>query len=275
MKQENQVKQLTCEWSRKAQRRYRIGQKASSILTILLILILNTGRAIAADPSPLLTITFSEKPITLTPEEAIGAADPALFAPKYAENYIDLKGSAIPIPDVYGEKATVSWGGDGNFLKNNEKAGPNLLQGFLGTEGKSSVRFDNLKAGTYKLYIYSQAAENAVATQFNVNGKDLGVLKTDVGREKYEEKGNYFTTSVIVSDKDSYANAIIIDYRSAKSGVSSIASVVPSPLPYGVLNAIQIADPNLSPVPEPASVVMLGIGGIAVAVRLRKKEAID
>lgn len=128
-----------------------------------------------------------------------------------------------------------------------------LFSGYLATDGKSTsiFTFQNLEAGTYDLYVYSQRDINiSGGLQFTANGVS-GSLTNNGNLTSLVEGANYLKTSVVVSDAGTLAISI------AKNSQ---------------INGIQLLQTSTSTAPEPASMVLLGVGGVlAAAAKLRRK----
>lgn len=126
----------------------------------------------------------------------------------------------------------------------------NLFSGYLIIDQNSSeFILQGLDAGTYDLYVYSQvASNNSSSLQFTANGVS-GSLTNNGTLTSLVEGANYLKTSVVVSDAGTLAISI--------AGNSQI-------------NGIQLL--QTSTAPEPASMVLLGVGGVlAAAAKLRRK----
>lgn len=127
-----------------------------------------------------------------------------------------------------------------------------LFSGYLATDGESTsiFTFQNLEAGTYDLYVYSQKDINTSGgLQFTANGVS-GSLTNNGTLTSLVEGANYLKTSVVVSDAGTLAISI------AKNSQ---------------INGIQLL--QTSTAPEPASMVLLGIGGVLAAARFRRKNS--
>ncbi|RXK85152.1 PEP-CTERM sorting domain-containing protein [Chlorobaculum sp. 24CR] len=173
-------------------------------------------------------------------------------------NLFDVNGDATGVSvrttgtadDIGGWVAT---GGDVNGFHGTSYEG--LMDGYLfayGATAGGTITFSGLSAGTpYDVYLYS---EGDSAT----DGRQLGVTVN----------GSYYTTSPSVAVADSFIagqNYLLI--HATTDAIGNLAIGYNQAALEANINGVQIAA-----VPEPGTIVLLGVGGLAVAALKKRKE---
>ena len=123
------------------------------------------------------------------------------------------------------------------------------------------ITFQNLTPDKeYALYIYSQGAKNLAPQQLSITTQGysgMPVTKTTLpsdGTTKTLVEGlNYLVVDVITDSN----GTLVIDYGPATGSK------------YGIINSLELS--STPHAPEPATIVLLSIGGMLVAVKLKGK----
>jgi hypothetical protein len=216
------------------------------------------------------------------------------FGDPYKDGAVALKGTvdvwdnytsavqkeAIPVEST--KSVNISWDSSGysvtkpeNTAFNNvvgiDKGSVNtLMNSYIYTIDKEThnITLSGLdKNANYALYIYSQDfldAKNGQMLSVSVNKEMFGQTEpSDVSASSYKSGLNYLTGELTVND----SGTLNITYSSTKEGTG-----------FAVINGLQLLQTSESvppaPVPEPASVFLMGFGGLLAALRLRKSVTV-
>ena len=117
------------------------------------------------------------------------------------------------------------------------------------------INFTGLTPGTYKIYVYSQNENNEInnAVLITANSVSFSTVTSDGLRNTYESPYNYAVATVTVG-ADTNLSMTFKGYGTGQ----------------GDVNGIQIVP--IEAVPEPGSVILVGIGGIILArIKSRSK----
>jgi len=170
--------------------------------------------------------------------------------------------------------ASIKWTSDGNrdidTNTNFQDSYKNLMgtYDFVSGSEKEKITLKGLTPGDeYTLYLYSQDGNNSNndVLKFRVNGGSVIILNSKNGQGTDFIKGQNYSESVVTVNSD---GKLIIKYWSKEETCGCDYK--------GVINGFQLVqttlgDQDTTPVPEPTSTLLLGIGASLLgAVRMRK-----
>lgn len=212
------------------------------------------GNSLQAAEGDLININFGEGAFIGSAADDLGGYWNAYIDPNSSEEQ-SLLTSAPGASDI-----GVSWTSDGFTNSANHGFGTDkIMKTYVYTESTDTVTITGLEVGaTYDLYVYSQMDDAYDPENLGIEINDTYTLSTtgsDVTASSYVLGQNYLVQSFTAD-----SSTLTIDYYAA-DGDGTV-----------VLNAIQLLQTSSapSPVPEPASMLLIGVGGAAV-VALRKR----
>ncbi|TLU81956.1 MAG: PEP-CTERM sorting domain-containing protein [Chlorobium sp.] len=145
----------------------------------------------------------------------------------------------------------------------------NLMRSYIYTSGSAgTMSFTGLQANkSYDLYVYTQS-ENTSGNNYGdgqilnltVNGSALNQTTPSDGGASTFLAGQNYLHGTFTADNSGNLN---ISYLSPVGGTGAASRAV--------INGLQLK--GSSPTPEPASLVLLGIGGLLASRKLKKKSA--
>ena len=157
---------------------------------------------------------------------------------------------------VYYSDVITNIGSDENgFL---DKPAENLMSGFISTTSSQTIKFEKLSKETeYTLYVYTQSEKD------NQSLKIYGDQLTATGG------GHSSTTNLSIAGSDSFVLGQNYLVMKAKTDIyGDLLINYSSAASRGVINGIQLS----SAVPEPSTIVLMGIGGLLLVVSFRKSS---
>jgi|APHig6443718053_1056840.scaffolds.fasta_scaffold01557_13 hypothetical protein len=153
-----------------------------------------------------------------------------------------------------------SWASDGYTVLNTSTftSAPYLMDSYIYTTNKQgSFSFSGLSEGTYTLYIYSQSELSGQALSVSIAGTAYSTTLSNASSTTFISGQNYL---VIENLTVSEAGTLTVSYGGTGTDV---------------INGVQLLQTSdASAVPEPASIVLLGIGGALAAGYMKKRAAL-
>ena len=168
--------------------------------------------------------------------------------------YSDGTKSGVSLTEYMSERKSIDANATAILESNKDQV---LMRGYLATTkgATGSFNFSGLEAGCYEVYVYSQIGDGAPGNlDLTANGVEFH-LSNNGDLTTLTEGQNWVSHTVHVSN-DGLLNMKIASNSS--------------------INGIQLkaVTPSIEPMPEPGSVVLLGVGGIFIfgIMRLRRSE---
>ena len=167
---------------------------------------------------------------------------------------------------------SISWTGGGVFSSGNGFSGTsvsNLMTSYLYASDSNSITFSNLKQNTtYSLYIYSQGASDGAGRKLSVGGSQINggsqtTQAADPSASTFIAGQNYLT---ITGNTDA-SGTLSFDYGANGTSGGAILNGASE----ADINGIQLMEAS-GAVPEPSTYVLMGIGGLMVAFKLRSRS---
>lgn len=159
----------------------------------------------------------------------------------------DIKDSSVTF---LGETSTVFYD-NSNFVGSPYE---NLMTGYISTNKGASMTFTGLNANAkYDLYVYTQGNTEGQQLQVGINGVTQKYTSTsNLNLNTFQEGTNYLKVQVLTNGSGGFT----LNYVP-----KNIAG-----LNEGIINGLSLS----SSAPEPSTVVLVGIGGLLLAFRLRR-----
>ena len=173
-----------------------------------------------------------------------------------------------------GEKTntSISWtgkdvlSGENGFSKTSESA---LMTSYLYGTGSNTITFFNLQENsTYNLYIYTQGGSNSKGSALSIegkqiNGETLTTKPADPSVDKFIAGQNYLAVTGQTDAKGT------LSFNYSGTGENG---VLLNGMSEADINGIQLMMETSGSVPEPSTYVLMGIGGLLVAFKLRSRS---
>ncbi len=160
---------------------------------------------------------------------------------------------------------SVSWTGTDLFSSGNgfsSQSESALMHSYLYASGSNTITFSNLPGKSYNLFIYTQGAYDGVGRQLvvTVNGQSQTSAKMDPSASTFISGQNYLEFSGNIDTNT--PGVLLITYSAIGTSGGGVW-----PNPEADINGIQLS----SHAPEPSTYVLMGIGGIVIALRFKKR----
>ncbi|MEI7708092.1 MAG: PEP-CTERM sorting domain-containing protein [Chlorobium sp.] len=132
-----------------------------------------------------------------------------------------------------------------------------VMDSYIYSVTPKTINFNGLVAGhTYALYVFSQAASTSSGQQLSIvaNGVSAKTNKSIGTTSSFVQGLNYLAVNVVA---DSYG----------KIGITYTPYILSGRTNQGDVNSIQLS--STAHAPEPATIILLSIGGMLIAFRLK------
>ena len=136
-----------------------------------------------------------------------------------------------------------------------------LMSSYLFAKGSNTITFSNLPSHSYDLYIYTQGAGDGGGRQLvvTVNGQSQTAVKMDPSASTFITGQNYLHFSGQIDPNNQ--GVLSITYSAIGTSGGGVLGASEADI-----NGIQLS----SHAPEPSTYVLMAIGGLLVALQLKK-----
>ena len=239
------------------------GKIANAVIAFAMVLLIGPLQAKAE----LINIQFQAG---VTPFSG-AAADPALGGTWNQLTNSHGASSSLVNSSGVTTNTSISWTGDGMYRASNgfdtQPAGA-LMNSYLYSHGDQTITFSNLQGNTnYNLYIYTQGATDGTGRILTVGGTQIngGTQATSPMNplaSTFISGQNYLT----ITGKTDASGTLSFTYNATGTSGGNEKGFSEADI-----NGLQLMQASGS-VPEPSTCVLMGIGGLLVALRLKSRS---